>query len=69
MNLNTVMLGVVLGLSGWTLNRVSSLSEQISAINERGNAQQRELIELRARLTVTDAQVQANALAIARMAK
>lgn len=67
LNINTALLGLVVALSAWTINRVSALSEQMSAGNERFSGQARELVEIRARLTLCEAQGQANALAIARM--
>lgn len=67
LNLNTVFLAVLLALSGWTLQRVSTLSEQVSAMIERNSSYTRELIELRARVTATEVQAQANELAIVRL--
>ncbi len=67
LNLNTVLLTLILGLSGWTLNRVASLGEQMSAVNERDTSRVREILEIRTRLTTVEAQLQANSLAIARM--
>lgn len=69
MNLNTVLLSIVLALSGWTLTRVLALSEQMSALTERDLNRGRDILELRARLAVIETQLQANNLAIVRLSK
>lgn len=66
-NLNTVLLGVLVGLSGWTLNRVQNLSEQMAAAVVTSTGQTRDIDSLRSRMGVAEAQIQANALAIARL--
>lgn len=58
LNLNTILLGVLMALSGWTLNRVSDLSERMSAVAVMNTNYTRELLELRARITSVEAQVQ-----------
>lgn len=68
-NVNTILLSIVLALSGWTLTRVFALSEQMSALNESKIVINRDIIELRARLSLVEAQIQATNLTIARMNK
>lgn len=68
-NINTVLLGVVVAISGWTLNRVQNLSEQMAGNNVQVTTQTRDIDNLRARMSVAEAQIQANALAIARLQK
>lgn len=58
LNLNTILLAVLMALSGWTLNRVSDLSERMSAVAVMNTNYTRELLELRARITSVEAQVQ-----------
>lgn len=69
LNVNTILLSIVLALSGWTLTRVLALSEQMSALNESKVVINRDIIELRARLSLVEAQIQATNLTIARMNK
>lgn len=69
LNLNTILLSIVLTLSGWTLTRVFALSEQMSALNESKLVINRDILELRARVSLVEAQIQATNLAIARMNK
>lgn len=69
LNLNTVFLAVLLALSGWTLNRVSNLGEQMSAIVERNTGYTRDLTEIRARLALCEAQIQTIRLDMAKAEK
>lgn len=67
--LNTILLGIVLALSGWTLNRVSTLSEKMAGVTVSVSGQTVDMDALRARLSLAEAQIQANAIAIARIQK
>lgn len=69
LNLNTILLSIVLTLSGWTLTRVFALSEQMSALNESKLVINRDILELRARVSLVEAQIQATNLTIAHMNK
>ena len=67
LNINTALIALLIGLSGWTLNKVSALGEQMSAMTESRMSINRDILELRARVTAIEVAVQANQIAIARI--
>ncbi|EIQ01037.1 hypothetical protein OpiT1DRAFT_05601 [Opitutaceae bacterium TAV1] len=50
-NLNTILLTVMLGVMGWVGYTVQETSKQVSAITERVGFSDREIIELRTRMS------------------
>lgn len=67
LNANTVLLAIVISLSGWTLTRVAAISEKMSATEERYLNQNREMMELRSKIAKVDAEVQLARLEVARI--
>ena len=65
LNLNTIFLAILVALSGWTLNKVSVLGEQMSVVTERHSTYSRELLELRARVATIELRIQEIRLEIA----
>lgn len=65
-NINTVLLGIIVALSGWTLNRVQGLSEKMAAVTVQTTTTERDLDIIRVRLATVEAQVLSNSLNMAR---
>lgn len=69
LNINTAFLAILIALSGWTLNKVSILSEQMSTLTESKANMTREILALQVRLTTAEVNIRANEIALARMSK
>lgn len=67
LNLNTVLLGIVLALSGWTLNRVSTLSETMAVAVSVSNNQAHDIDLVRSRLATVEIEQQKLAVEIVRL--
>ncbi len=65
--LNTILLTIVLGISGWSLMEQNAQGKAQAAYAVRSDAQARELVDLRARMQANDAAIQDLRIQIARI--
>jgi len=66
-NLNTILLGIVLGMGSWTLHRVVAIGEELATGAQRDLNFAATETEFRTRLAAVEAQIQANQIALARL--
>jgi len=67
LNFNTILITVLLALASWNLKETIEQSQQAAKIEERTQALQREMLDLRARVVSVEAQVIDAQLVLARI--
>jgi uncharacterized membrane protein len=53
-NLNTILIAVLLGVSGWVAFKTSETGEKVSALVEAKSTNDRELLDLRQRMAAVE---------------
>lgn len=66
LNVNTILLTIVLGLSSWSLLELNTQGKAQAAYAVRSDSQARDLVELRLRVQANDAAIQQLRVDIAR---